>query len=1277
MVNLRGSDDNENPQEVNEERRHSLRQEVNFSKYDAGLKLIPEFNGKNWEDFKRKLETQFTIMGLDTFLEYEPSEDSNIQIRNDKLASAQICMRLSHSQYKQVASCRTTTQIWSRLQEIYDESAESKASEIFLQFIHIQKKPTQSMKSYLDKVVELSHDLRTYDIDLGELAVCVKALDGLPETYKQIKAAARASQVTTIPRLTNLLLSSERDERRPSTNQVNSREQEMSNEIKSLNTELKKFKKKTFCEKCKRTNHSVDQCWIAHPELKKSRTRGRAHHNEETKDEEFTGFHTESNRQRCENQMIVDSGANVSMTKDKEILTDYKRFQIPSKVTASNGENLKVVGKGTLVLSTIPPIKIRDVLHVPDLMKTLISTNSITDQGYKIIIKKDLYILSESDKIVLTARNLNGLYYLTPQAQGNSTTSKSSVNLENAHKRFGHACDERLKKLSDNCEGIELEMTERRACEGCAIGQARRQPFPEERRTKPTRPFEIVSSDIKGPLLATSEGYQYYITYNCLYSKWCWVTFLKTKSPEEVKESMQRFFTDSKAETKQRLNTLLTDNGGEYVNKNISEFLLIKGIKHQRTVPYSPEQNGAAERRNLTIMNMARTILIDAGLKPEFWIFAVRYAVYTQNRLPTKAINWKTPHELWAGTKPDVRHMRTFGCVAYSHVNSSLRTSLDPTAERGIFLGYSQYSKGYIFMRENDKKVLVRRDMTFDESTVPRQRISDDTNDQDPMATSDEQYSTYHTTTTDIPTRFQDIKNSTESEKWKKAAEEEMKAHDENATWSLVNIPKNCKPIHGKWVFTKNKKQGTETYKARFVAKGFTQKHGVNYSETYSSVLTYTSLRIIISIAATQKWPLYQRDFRTAYLNAHLMEPIFMHQPEGFVKQGQEHKVCMLNKALYGLKQAGRSWQETLFRTFKENSLQQSSHEPCIWFHKSEEMLTIMGVYVDDLILTGNDDKKMKEIDTILHKNYRIKDLGTVKKFLGIEFIHHENKIFMTQETYIKETLEKFKQIDCKPEPTPAIDQETTDDGCDKYSYPIREALGALMFLANVTRPDISYAVNKLSRHVSKPTRQLWRQVQRVLKYLRGTAHFGLMFGGSRNEVYIYADSSFADDIEDRKSTTGWISMIGEDIISWRSTKQKSVALSTTESEYMACCDAAKEAIWTKNLLEEMLETKLKPVKIFQDNQSTIFLANNNVSKRRTKHIDLRYHFVRERIQEKAIELAYCETGSMVADILTKPLRTNLFRLHRNRIVFPVPEGAARVDIEGAYWTDDAPTQQA
>ena len=992
-------------------------------------------------------------------------------------------------------------------------------------------------------------------------------------------------------------------------------------------------------------------------------------------EEVFTGFHTGSETEKQDDEMIIDSGANISITNDKTALQDFQEFGRYTTVMASNGGTLQAIGKGTMILSVEPKIAIPNMLYVPKITKTLISTNCITNQGYEIHIKGDLTVSTPEGKPVLKAKNRNGLYYLTrPNKEANSVTAISKINLQQAHRRFGHACNERLSKLQESCEGIELKMSERPKCNGCALGQARRQPFPEERRTKPTRKFEIVSSDLKGPLLSTSQGYQYYITFNCLFSKWCWVTFLKTKSPEEVKESLARFLTDAKAETKERMNILLTDNGGEYVNKEMSEFLLIKSIKHQRTVPYSPQQNGAAERRNLTIMNMARTILIDAALPPEFWTFAVRYAVYTQNLLPTRAINWKTPYELWTGEKPDVRHLRIFGCTAYSHINPSVRTSLDPTAEAGIFLGYSQYSKGFIFMRQADQKVLVRRDLEFDESSIPRTpKDQNQNNENDPLETSTEQYSTYQAYVSDIPTTFEEAMNSPESANWLQAAKIEMQAHKDNATWTLIDPPKNCKPIKGKWVFTKKTMNDKLTFKARFVARGFTQKLGIDYEETFSSVLTYTSLRFIISIAGSEHWKMYHKDFRTAYLNAYLTEPILMYQPTGFVQQGAEQKVCILNKAIYGLKQAGRAWQITLFKTLTQNGLQQSKNEPCIWFQESKKKFIMIGVYVDDLIVTGNDEEKMKYISETLHKNYKMKDLGQVKKFLGIEITKFKNKISLTQKSYIHETIKKFRQENCKPEPTPTIGGDMSDGNIAENNLPIREALGALMFIANATRPDISYIVNKLSRHVSTPTAQLWKGIQRVLKYLKGTEGFGLTYdcGRPRDNLIFYADSSFADDATDRKSTTGWISLMGGNVISWRSVKQKSVALSTTESEYMACCDATKEAVWIRNLYQEIFGIMSKPVTIFQDNQSTIFLAKNDVVKRRTKHIDLRYHFVREQIQKGIIEIIFCDTENMTADILTKPLGKHSYQRLRDKIVSAISSDSGHVDLEGAYQTSD------
>ena len=245
---------------------HLLRHEVDLSKFNVGIKLVPEFNGKNWQEFKRKLETQYTIMGIHSYLQHHPRANSPVELRNDELAKAQICLRLTQSQFKQVSTCMHTKDVWAKLTNIYEETAESRTSTLFLKFIRHQKKPSQSMKCYLDSIIELYHDLQVYGVNIGEAALCTKALDGLPETYSQIKAAARATGVHTIAKLTNTLLSSDNNMEPKGT------------DIRGLHTVMKHQRRfsheqathnnRKHCVRCKTGRHSSEECWILHPHLK-------------------------------------------------------------------------------------------------------------------------------------------------------------------------------------------------------------------------------------------------------------------------------------------------------------------------------------------------------------------------------------------------------------------------------------------------------------------------------------------------------------------------------------------------------------------------------------------------------------------------------------------------------------------------------------------------------------------------------------------------------------------------------------------------------------------------------------------------------------------------------------------------------------------------------------------------------------------------------------------------------------------------------------------------
>jgi hypothetical protein len=514
-------------------------------------------------------------------------------------------------------------------------------------------------------------------------------------------------------------------------------------------------------------------------------------------------------------------------------------------------------------------------------------------------------------------------------------------------------------------------------------------------------------------------------------------------------------------------------------------------------------------------------------------------------------------------------------------------------------------------------------------------------------------------TSLENPATYKEAINRPDGHKWHQAALDEIQAHKENNTWTLVDLPVGAKTIKGRWIFTMKKDpSGAQRCKARFVAKGYSQKYGIDYEETYSSVLAQASLRILVCIAATNKWTIHQRDFTTAYLNASIFIPIFLEQPEGFVEQGSgKYKVCMLNKALYGLKQAGRAWQTSLFALIKSEGYEQSLKEPCIWFKRQGDQLTMIGTYVDDLLITGSDQTEIKRISSAMGSAFKMKDLGLLNEFLGIQAIHSADGILLTQQRYAETVIRRFGQENCIPASVPmSKTYEEAIETPQEREYPIREAIGALMYLANATRPDMAFSVNNLARHVAKPTKALWTAIQRILKYLKGTTHFGLKFTPGTFKISGWADSDYANDSTDRKSTSGWFFTIGNNPISWRSQKQKAVALSTTEAEYMAAADATREAIWLQDILAELGLTNTNESVLYQDNQGAIFIENNTTNKARTKHIDVRYHFIRQHVQAGRINVEFCPSNRMTADILTKPLNTDAFIGHRAKLMNESPE---------------------
>lgn len=495
------------------------------------------------------------------------------------------------------------------------------------------------------------------------------------------------------------------------------------------------------------------------------------------------------------------------------------------------------------------------------------------------------------------------------------------------------------------------------------------------------------------------------------------------------------------------------------------------------------------------------------------------------------------------------------------------------------------------------------------------------------------------------------VLSTPEKAHWLKAMENEMKSLQENDVWELVQLPSGRKPVGSKWVFkVKTDENGkVERYKARLVAQGFTQKFGADYDETFSPVVRLESLRTLIALSVQQGLQLHQVDVTTAFLNGKLEEEVFMSQPEGFVTKGREHLVCRLKKSLYGLKQSPRCWNTALDQLLKEIGFVQSESDPCIYRESSGELF-LLGVYVDDIVMASKSQARLKEVKKSLAKRFDIKDLGKLHHFLGMKIIQDEatGKVWVGQQAYTESLLRKFGMEDAKPVATP-VDTSTklvkgkeSDECADQQQY--QSAVGSLLYLAMATRPDITFAVSKVAKFCTMPTKQHWTAVKRILRYLRSTADYGLVFTPhSSGDCVGYSDADWGGDLDDRKSTSGYLFQIGGGAVSWRSKKQTCVALSTAEAEYVALASAAQEAMWMRQLTALLGDRPQEAVTVFEDNQSAICMTKNPQFHGRSKHISIKYHFIRDQVDKGSVKLQYCPTEDMVADMLTKGLPKEQF----------------------------------
>ncbi|KAE8693888.1 putative pentatricopeptide repeat-containing protein [Hibiscus syriacus] len=637
----------------------------------------------------------------------------------------------------------------------------------------------------------------------------------------------------------------------------------------------------------------------------------------------------------------------------------------------------------------------------------------------------------------------------------------------------------------------------------------------------------------------------------------------------EVFEKFKLWKAEVENQTGRKIKCLRSDNGTEYTDSQFLQFCKEHGIQRHFTVRKTPQQNGVAERMNRSLNERARCLRLNAGLPKHFWAEAVNMACYLINRSPRASLAGKVTEEVWTGHDVSFDNLRIFGCPAYVHVPADERSKLDAKSKECIFLGYKKGQKQDTTVVDFEQFPVEKpktSQPTSGGSTTDdlqdyshaRDRVRR-TNIKPPNRLGFEDLVSFAlTVSSDDPVTFHDAVTSQENDKWMAAIVEEMESLNHNRTWELVPLPEDKKPIGCKWVYKKKpavtEKEG-EKFKARLVAKGFSQQKGVDYDEIFSPV-----------------------------------EQIYMRQPEGFTQPGNEHLVCRLKKSLYGLKQSPRQWYKRFDSYMIKIGYNRCEYDCCVYVKSLDDgSFIFLLLYVDDMLIAAKNMDDVIGLKTLLSQEFDMKDLGAAKKILGMEICRDRDsrKLWLSQRGYVEKMLERFAMSSAKPVSTPLANHfKLSSEQCPKTDkeaenmakVPYSNAVGCLMYAMVCTRPDLAHAVSQVCKYMSKPG---------------------------------YVDSDYAGDLDNRRSTTGYVFTLGGGPICWKSTVQSIVALSTTEAEYMATAEAAKEALWLTGLVKE-LGVQQGGVQLLCDNQSAIHLAKNQVYRARTKHIDVRFHKIRE-----------------------------------------------------------------
>ncbi|SGZ27856.1 BQ5605_C026g10207 [Microbotryum silenes-dioicae] len=848
---------------------------------------------------------------------------------------------------------------------------------------------------------------------------------------------------------------------------------------------------------------------------------------------------------------ILDTGASQHYVEDASLLSNRQSGNLKVQTASGQVVHCDTYGMVYFKLKSGASLSLANVYHLPGVPVNLISTRALFKSGAKCGWEdgnlKDVMTITYQG--VILAKTLSGTGYaldftrIVEDQAHVATRATVGAPLMEWHRRYGHVPVSSIMELvkSGAVEGLVLTDEKVHDCEPCISSKSRASKF-SELATQVTDVLQRVFMDIGfvAEDQVDFQGRKAYLAIVDQYSTAKWTFPLKTKLAEEVTRVWITFQQGVEKMTGRKIKRVRTDNGTKFTNKLIGTDFQSQGILHETSAPYTPQQNGTVERFNGSLMAIVCAVLAASKLSWKYWSYALAYATFVANRILHAKLEGKTAYEVFYGKNPKVLHFCPFGSTVYAQVPKSKRSKLESTSVKGIFIGYdSEYNYRVLVDPDSDHKVIVgvpevttlpvgpdEEKGPVDNDDVVVDKLQDqvddpavkgrnpgryeeiDANNEIPHRTRSQRRdaeqqvmygSAMSVSLSPVPSNYKEAMASPEADKWIAAIKAELDAMARHQVLIDSDLPSGARALGSKWVFTRQENaQGEVTrYKARLVAQGFAQRPGIDYNETFAPVARPSTILSLVGTAAAQGLFLEQFDFDSAFLNGTMMEMVYMKYPKGWDRP-QTGQALQWNAAVNSL--------------MVERGYKRSAADSCLYVKRVDEKFIYITLYVDDGMVASNDQEFLDAEIEAFNKVYKLKRLGPVKLFLGLEFERTSDYIFVHQSKYIRDLVAMYGGGSVSKHPVkvpmePRSDVKHSTDPFDDVAL-YQSAVGALQYAAHRARPDIVTSVRAAASKVSAPTQADWIAVKRIIRYLQGTVDWGLKFNHGGSTVFeLYSDA--------------------------------------------------------------------------------------------------------------------------------------------------------------------------